>query len=518
MPARHARQALGALTIVCLSCLAPALGQAQDQNPVVAPAPPTISLDGSEIELRSWLASVDVPELDGPQDSPETALFSRLRAAFELNRARLLLRVEADLLTGQLWGDRAASIPAGADQRSVPRQDAWSPELGALLDPRQLYVAYTTPVGQLRAGMQTSNWGLGLIANDGSRENERLFNQSYGGDRAMRLLFATTPLVGVEGLSWGKSFYAALGADVVWSDEFASFRDDDRAYQGVFSLFYRDEDTFGGVYMAYRSQTDRDGDKLDVLAIDAAFKTTRELGSRARLELGVEAALLTGTTSRAEPQDNSASKLDISAIGAAAEASLIHTPSDAAITLLAGYASGEADSQDATLYRFRFDPNYKVGLVLFDHYLPAATRASYRRATDPALSCEPPKGVEGLINDGAVENAMYLNPQLTFGTLDGFMTGVGLLWARAASDPADAYLTLEQGGRPTGVRGASPVSRDLGLEVDLAFQYRRSLISDLILEVKGEFGILFPGEAFDDASGQSAPPIGAARGRVALSW
>lgn len=518
MPAHHARQALGLLTTVCLSCLIPTIGRAQEQTPEAAPEPPVISLDGSEIELRSWLSSVDVPELDGAQDSPDTALFSRLRAAFELNRAQLQLRVEADLFTGQLWGDRAASVPAEAEQRSVPRQDAWAPELGALLSPRQLYVAYTTPVGQVRAGLQTSSWGLGLLANDGSRGNERLFNQSYGGDRAMRLIFATTPLAGVEGLSWGKSFYAALGADAVWADDLADYRAGDRAYQGIFSLFYREDDTFGGVYMAYRSQTDRDGDELNVLALDGAFKTTRELGERARLELGVEAALLTGTTSRAEPQDNSASKLNVSAIGAAAEASLIHTPSDAAVTLLAGYASGEADSQDATLYRFRFDPNYKVGLVLFDHYLPAATRASYRRATDPTKSGEPPKGVEGLINDGAVENAIYLNPQLTFGTLDGFMTGVGFLWARAASDPSDAYLSLEQGGRPTGVRGASPVSRELGFEVDLAAQYRRSLVSDLILEVKGEFGIFFPGQAFEDASGQSAPPMGAARGRIALSW
>lgn len=504
------------------SCFFATSAAAQDEPTVIIPEPASSqdkwSADGSELELRSWLNSADVPELDRAEASPDTALFSRLRGALELNRAKLQVRAEADFITGRLWGDPGPQIPESAQQRSVPRNGAFEDVVGGWVDPRQLYLAYTTPVGLVRAGLQTSTWGLGLLANDGSRDNERLFNQSYGGDRVTRLIFATTPLAKAEGVSWGDSFFVALGGDIVWRDDLADYLKDDRAYQGLLSLFYRRDDTFGGAYMVYRSQTDRNGDKLNVLGVDASYKTIKALGQSMRLEFGVEGALLTGSTTRSVPQDGSSPTLNVSALGVATETSLIHSPSDIALTLLAGYASGEANSQDDTLYRFRFDPNYKVGLVLFDQYLPAATRASYRRATDPTKSGQPPKGVAGLINDGAVENALYLNPQLTFGTLDGFMTGVGFLWARADASPADAYLTLEQGGRPTGVRGASPVSKDLGFEVDLAAQYRRSLIAGVILEVKGEFGILFPGEAFDDETGQSAPPLGLARGRIALSW
>ena len=510
--------------LACAALLTWSSAAAQAQQPQLSASAPQgagWSLEGSELELRLWMSSEDVPELDRAEDSPATALHQRARGALVLNRGGLQLVAESDVLTGRLWGDSPAPIPEDAQTRSVPRLRAWEGPMGALLDPRQLYVSVMTPVGQARVGLQTSTWGLGLLAHDGSRDQERLFGQSFGGDRVARLLFATAPLSATSS-ALGQRLFLAAGADVVFRDDLADFVSGDRATQGLLSLFYRDaaphEETFAGVYAVYRSQTDRDGDTLQVWAFDAALKATRQLGQSLRVELGAEAALLTGSTTRAVPQDGSSPELQVQALGAAAELSLIHTPTDVALTLLTGYASGEASSQDDTLFRFRFDPNYKVGLVLFDSYLPAATRASWRRATDPNRSGDPPQGVEGLISEGAVENAVYLNPQLTFGTMDGMMAGVGFLWARAASPPSDAYLSLERGGRPTGVRGASPVSLQLGYEVDVAAQYRKALVSDLILEIKGEFGIFFPGAAFEDAQGNSAPPVGLARGRVALSW
>jgi hypothetical protein len=208
---------------------------------------------------------------------------------------------------------------------------------------------------------------------------------------------------------------------------------------------------------------------------------------------------------------------DILALGAAAEAEVRWKPLDMTVRLKGGYASGDANPDDDTLYRFRFDPNYKVGLIMFDHYIPAVTRAAYSRAADPSRAGEPPKGLAGLVSDGAVENAVYLNPMLLFGNPDGLLTGVGILWAQSAVPLYDPFNSFANGGAPTGPRGAE-ASRDLGVEVDVAAQYRHKLISQLQIEGKAEYGILFPGEAFNDAVGNPASPQNLVRARIALLW
>ena len=177
-------------------------------------------------------------------------------------------------------------------------------------------------------------------------------------------------------------------------------------------------------------------------------------------------------------------------------------------------------SDDETLYRFRFDPNYNVGLVMFDHYIPAATLESYRRITDPSNADVPPKGAEALVNDGGIENAYYLNPQLRFGDEegDGLLTGFGILWAIAEQPVADPYSSFEAGGNPIGLLGAEPASRQIGWEADASMRYRITPVDELTLEAKGEYGIFFPGDAFADASGKKDGPQSLGRLRLAVYW
>ncbi|MGM0558743.1 MAG: hypothetical protein ACQEVA_20320 [Myxococcota bacterium] len=477
-----------------------------------------------ELDYRIWGDAVTRPDF-APGDGERLALYQtlRLKIADQLTDD-LAIAFDIDVLTGRIAGDPFSTVPAGVDTGTRPRGRFYDWP-NNITDVRELYAEYMTPVGQLRAGLQSSDWGLGILANSGDYDNEQLFNQHYGGDRVFRAIFATAPLQATSDSEFAESFYVALGGDVVYRDENADFRQGDRAYQGVLAVLYdnEDEDTQAGTYVVYRNQRDRDEDFLRVFAFDLFGSSEWDFGEGDELTLGAaaEAALLLGRTNRALGV-NTAEPLDVAALGAASELSARWNPADVSLHLLAGYASGDANSDDETLYRFRFDPNYKVGLVMFDHYLPQASLESYRRITDPANSQVPPKGAEQLISNGAVENAYYLNPQLRFGDPesdeDGLITGVGLLWAIAEQPVADPYSSFEQGGNPTGLLGADPASRQLGWEADASLLYRFSPVDDLTLEVKGEYGIFFPGAAFADASGKKDGPQSLARARLGVRW
>ncbi len=485
-------------------------------DPAQPPPPDAADTVALNAALWLWATSHDQPELPASARGLQRGLYSLLRPRLTLAfTPTLSVIAEADLLTGQLLGDDAPSIRARAITGATPRDRAWQ----AALQERALYLDWTSPVGIVRAGLQTSRWGLGLLAHDGAPDPRQLFNQPFGGDRTLRALFATAPFaLASPDAPDARRLIVALAADLITRDDLASLRDEDRAAQGVASLLYQADAGQFGAYVVYRDQRDRDGANLNIWVIDLAASGAWMLDAdRWELELEAELAAINGTTDRALPITGEA-RTRVRAIGAAAHAHLTHRPTDLALRLQAGYASGDANSDDATLFRFRFDPNYKVGLILFDTFLPAVTRAAYARAADPTQSGAPQRGLENLVSDGGVENALYLNPQVTFGDpRQGFMAGVGALWARADRPVVDPYLSFRRGGTPTGPFGAD-ANDDLGAELDVAMLYRHPFTQDLAMELKAEFGIFFPGDAFDDAQGRSSPPQNLVRGRVALTF
>jgi hypothetical protein len=494
------------------------LGEAGDEER--APAAQALGEEETGFELWAWYSSHDLPSLDPRGGEPIRGLYERLRGRINLGFAEGAgqVFVEADVLTGQLWGDEAAAQPARSNTGTLPRNEVGEVgDLLGLVDPRAAYVGYTTPVGLVRLGMQRNAWGLGLLANGGVSDPSQLFNQPYGGDRVLRALYATTPLAAVEGFEAGDKLFLALGADVVWRDENASLLGGDWAYQGILSGFYKDDATQVGFFGVLRDQTDEGGATLDVVALDAAFE--HNFGGDVWVgSISGEVAWIGGRTTRALPQTEGAQETKLSGIGAAGELMLLHRTSGVGGRLLAGFASGDANPDDDTQYRFRFDPNYRVGLILFDTYLPSITRANYRGVTNLDRQGQAPRGVEALISEGGVENAYYVQPQLTFGSPDGLLTGIALLYAVADQPVVDLYKTFASGGLGVGPFGRAEAASELGAEVDVAVQYQMELGQELALQIKAEYGIFFPGEAFEDAAGNGAPPQNLLRARVALTW
>lgn len=450
----------------------------------------------------------------GPDSADRTALRQLIRGRIDLVGETLEMHAEMDLVSGQIAGDWAPATPSRADTETHATRDPFG--RGQVVDPREFYAQWRTPVGELRAGLQTSQWGLGLIANSGSLNDEDLFNQNFGGDRVVRGVFATAPLRPFVDGGFAEDIYLAVGADLVWRDENADFIAGDRAVQGMAAAFYRTEDTKGGFYGVYRDQDDRNGDFLQVWVFDAYADHIFAAGKDFEFRTAAEVALMRGETDRTWSPD--ADPIDVMALGAATELEALYKPVDLGVQLRAGYASGDANTDDDTLYRFRFDPNYHVGMVLFDHYLPAVTREAVDGIFDPDRSGYAPRGVDGLISDGGVENAYYLSPRLSYGGDEGFLAAASLLWAQAAQPISDPYASFENGGGLVGVNGKDPASDDLGIELDAAARYRFRPVDPLRLEIKGEYGIFFPGEAFADQKGDLADPQSLVRVRLAAMW
>lgn len=476
-------------------------------------------------EYRVWGHNADSDPFGSESDST-ASLYQRLRLDASATFGKFAVDAEIEGVSGRLSGDHTPELPERVATGTVPENDITD----AVVDPYELYLTWNAPVAQVRLGLQKSGFGLGLVANGGDEADDMLFNQKFGADRGLRLLIATKPLAAFTTSRTLKNVYLGLGGDVVFRDDNASFVDGDRAYQFIGSLFYRDADPrnpdnseFLGIYTAWRNQEDRaiegiePNDTLDVVAIDISGKKSFVTESDFTVSLAGEAALLNGESTRAYAQDGQA-KTNILGLGAATDLSIRWNPANAAFRVLAGYASGDANADDDTLYRFRFDPNYKVGLVMFDQYLPAVSREAYLRVTNPEQSGEPQRGVFGLVNEGAIENAVYFNPQLMLGDPDGLLTGVGALWAWSAVPFADPYASFANGGALAGVNGREEASHQLGFEVDVSARYRRKLIKDLTLEAKAEYGIFFPGAAFEDAQGVGDGAQNLVRGRIALSW
>ncbi len=188
---------------------------------------------------------------------------------------------------------------------------------------------------------------------------------------------------------------------------------------------------------------------------------------------------------------------------------------DIAVQLEVGYASGDANPYDTTEHRFTFDPNHKVGLVLFDEVMRWQTARASAAAQDPLLQngTRPTPGVNLLPSHGGVFGAEYLYPTIIvrpkpwvdFESGRGHRADDGR--SRRPVSRRDARRVRELPRR----RWASPRSRHRArrrLRVPLR------LDRGLTVQLGAQAGVLFPGGAFADASGSimNAPCIVVGRG------
>ncbi|MBI3072582.1 MAG: hypothetical protein HYY84_10750 [Deltaproteobacteria bacterium] len=428
---------------------------------------------------------------------------------------KLRFELEADVLTGPFAGD---TTTIGAGRLLLPREANDGPRRFL---PRKASMALRTSFGEFRLGHTTSRWGLGLLANDGAQDSD--FDVARLGDVVERVAFATRPFAKRAG-SLARNIYIAVAGDFVYRDTNASVVDGDLAGNGVVSLFYKDADSFLGLYSAYRRQKDRDDDDTRAAAVDIAGDFRRTIaGGDFELGIGFEAFALLGSTNRLRP-DASPNGVTIQAGAAVLRATLEGhaTPEKPAwwgASIEGGFVSGDNDRTDGTMRAASLHPDYRVGMVLFPEVMAAMTARASDRLADPSLTATPPKGYEHLPSQGSVQNAYYLWPRVTIRPLPRLTLRAGVLFARAVADVIDPFLTNRAGGTNRNFFDrASEGSHDLGIEVNASVRYTQPLAKGLAVHVGVDWGHLFPGNAFLDATGKRLPDIDRVQANLLVDW
>lgn len=440
---------------------------------------------------------------------------------------------QIDLVTGLIAGDKARDTHA--DQ--TPR-DAYNGFSN--VQPRWLYAQWRLPFGVVRIGQQPNHWGMGILANDG--DHPTLFGDYRYGSISERLLFATKP--------GGKDsdFYLAVAGDLVYRDQTARLSRGQQAFQGVLAAFYERGQNKLGVFSTFRHQkNDKTSgspvfgytDELDAVAIDLHGRIAAPVpGDSDSFVFGeAEAAYILGSTNflRTADQALQGGRTNVRSYGGAAILGVVHrafgthawrksgdeqaaratsreylgAPSprgvpygDIVAQVEIGYASGDADPYDGTQRRFVFDPNHRVGLLLFDEVLRFQTARSATAASDPLLTnaARPTPGVDLLPSNGGVFGAQYINPTAIYRPRHWLDLKAGTVIAQATSDVVDPYR-VATGGSYVNYRGGNPRKKDLGIELDAGFEARFPLQYGLKAQVGAQGGVLFPGGALEDASG-----------------
>lgn len=448
-------------------------------------------------------------------------LGARLRLMPEIVVDTLKVVAGIDLLLGNYYGkrdeirDSVESFHPTAE--SVPPEFRVADGLGlsseSRLDLRYLYVEYGTDVGLLRLGQMGSNWGLGILANDGSRTPT--FGEPRSGDVVERLQFITTPFVALSSALWAERTIVAIGADVVLRDEHGWLKLGERAIQGVVAVLYRRaEDRMAGLYVAYRHQDDRAGTKTRAVATDLYATWKRPLGDRFSLVASGEAVLVNGQTTRI--LSSAGAPVAVLALGAVGRVGIAEESGRFGADVEVGYASGDNDTGDELTRRFKFDPEYKVGLVLFDRVLARSTAQGAARVADPRRGL-PPLGIAQLPTGGAVSGAAYLASTLRYRSRAGLGVNLLVMYAEATGDLVDPLASTPPGGGNHTLYGAPAENRrDLGLEVDVGLDYTLTRPDDWGLSLSLQYGHLFPGSAFANRAGTPMAGVDAFLFRVSL--
>jgi len=454
-------------------------------------------------------------------------LYHRLRLDPSLTMgSHVALRGELDVFNGDLAGETSTT---GSSLLLEPMDENRGVDSLFL---REAYLEWDSPVGLLRAGQQTSQWGLGILANSGKQDSH--FADTRGGDIVERVMFVSRPGALFSDSEFANRLYLALGGDAVLRDENADWLEGDRAYQAVGSLFYMSDSVFAGFYSAWRTQTDREtnvnsvepaanttlgltfpGDTLDVVALDmfARYRLTFDGG---RMALSGEGVFVTGKTTRGT-NENSPDELDVRQWGAAVEADVMLNSPGIGSSVLAGYASGDANSAGDAATAFKFDPAWRVGMILFEDVLSrVSVNSAQRLVGDRPI---PPSGARSIPTNGAVTNALFVAPGVAFAPWEELRLRLGALWAVAPEGLTDPYLTsLKNGGQPVNSWNSSTVSNNLGWELDGGVEW--SLVSEDRFEilVGAAGGMFFPGEAFDAGEQQGIDRVSKARLLVDVKW
>jgi hypothetical protein len=413
---------------------------------------PPISL---ETDLDAWLSADQTSgfnvDADGTQGGQGTHVGGRQIVGLALKGKSIAIHTAVGFTEYQIDGNPWA-IPGDIDERNR-HASLWA------VQARRLSVQSNLAGAQVEAGLVTSHWGLGMMANDGA--HDPYFGLPEFGDRMLRARLTTKPS---ETSPW--FFTGAM--DRVLQDDLTVDPRRQWTQQGILSALWKQDDDSWGVYGVSRRQ-----DELDVSrstragVLDAFGDFTLDVHENTTLRVAFEAAGISGKTNRATAY-NSRQRVHIRSGGATALA-MLHNQW-LGIGSSSGIASGDGDPADDQMNDFTFDRNFGVGMVLFDEVMGGIEAATYRHLIDPAYAGSPPDGVEASVTEGSFRRASYLQPRIELDPHPWIHARGGLLMAWATAPINQPFYTHRNGGVPVNHLKKTTSGYGLGTEFDWAVQ------------------------------------------------
>ncbi len=422
-----------------------------------------------ELRLIYSLPPAIQVDTDGMSLGQDWMLDSRLRTGLAVGGGGVRFVLEGDLIDGQLAGD-AWDVPGEEDARDRHRVGVGDAED---YDLRKAFLkARLGPIG-VQAGVATSHWGLGMLANDGNRDP--VFGRNDFGDRVVRVQVGSRPFGGGD-----VPLSISLAGDRVIEDEFARWRPfgegdekGQKAWQGIGALMWApDEGAKVGFYGVHRRQTEVDDERTTLItALDAYADWTGEIGGM-QVRLAGEGATLLGSSDRSlnynTRSEGSRQKVRSGGVTGLMEVGQVDVPVRG--ILRGGWASGDGNGDNDRVNDFAFDRDFDAGMVTHDEMLGAIDAAAYDQIGRPEHSGGAPEGAEAIVREGAFLHAIFVQPVVALDATDWLEVRAGptLHWATAPiSQP---FSTTRNGGVPANHLGEQTEGYALGTELNWAVE------------------------------------------------
>ncbi|MBI2376090.1 MAG: hypothetical protein HYV07_19000 [Deltaproteobacteria bacterium] len=439
------------------------------------------------LELSTRFEGFGSVLIDGPRtirESRELSTQLRLGMTFDSRLVFVPLLLAAELEgEAQLRALEARSEPEGVGFAEPPDSE---------LLPRKAWVrASLGPYLHVGGGLMTSAWGLGLLANDGTRSTDPTqLTDPRGGDRSVRGFIASGPVT-------DRKLFLSLAFDSVVEDDVLLAGDE--ATQFVMAaIIGRREPTWAGAYVVHRSLRGVDGDETSAWVIDFSGRYEAHPSDRLKLTVEGEIAGILGTTQLAATVD--VPEHAVRQVGGVIRGTLEGRELGCSVDLF--FASGDGDLDDDAQTAFKADPRFEEGLLLFRSVLSARTARAAYRANNLELVGEPPEDLERFPTRGSVSNTMALFPRVLYRPSSAFELYGGVLLALAMAPVLDPLETRLSGGSPRAFNAQEADGRYLGTELDVGFRIRAPYSGgEAALAVEG--GTFFPGGALTAGPGVS---------------
>jgi hypothetical protein len=456
------------------------------------------------------------------QEEPGRFVAQRLRLQPQINfqdNAKFVMM--ADVIDDVVWGDNQ-SLASTALFAGDPSNTGMNGGQSGI-NIKRAWMEFDVILGKMRVGRMESNWGMGLLANDGNGFDDA-FGENHTGATFDRILFATKPIAVAQTIMGQKSsdipFFMGYAFDRLVEDPLIQYkgytcepgiadgepdfdtrcdsnadgltdldhgytdesrtsdsRDSDWAFDnaddvtehvffGIYNgkkqpLFGSVGDLTAGLYAINRTQQETNS---NVWIYDAylrfLWKGLYIEGEYLTIRGQSSAIVLPGAYDPTSESSDPLSK-EVNIVGYAARMGYVQQNWSA--VLETGYASGDENVADGLFTGRPLSPDFNVGLIIYDQVLANASANTWGESA------------AALWSNGSVYNSRYIHPIIRYSPIPNWelIAGYVHVWP---DRPDGAIIQCAEGdtidGEPLDCAQYGATASDIGWEFDLALKAR----------------------------------------------